>query len=172
MTGLTFAVLWIGINDVSGVDHTLVEDAMEAIQDILGRCYKLGFRNLLLIDVPPRKLLKPDVKGGTYELHSASADIPAPSIYKVIANNVEEWNTALEEELITWTERRGTFGKIFSAHHLFSDIMAHPIQYDFEPSDAYTSPGGIWADPIHPSTKIHELLFAEIKAEMGIRLTS
>ena len=56
-------VVWVGINDVGGLDHTLVEEAMDTIDDILGRCYRLGFRHLLLIDVPPRKLVKPGAKG-------------------------------------------------------------------------------------------------------------
>jgi len=93
-------------------------------------------------------------------------------MYNVISNNIEEWNAALEEQLILWTERSGTFGKIFSAHRLFENILTHPTQYDFEPSDPYVSGGGIWVDPIHPSTKVHELLFKEIKEELGMGLST
>lgn len=158
-------VVWAGINDVSGIDATLVEDAMENLDNILTQCHKLGFRNLLLIDVPPRKLFAPEKKGRCLFARQKSwADQSVPVIYDVIKDNIESWNAALKGQLSSWTARRGTKGNIFSSYQLFKDILKTPATSGFARSDPYTERGGIWIDHIHPTTEVHRLLFEGIKS--------
>lgn len=105
---------------------------------------------------------------GAYQIHCdlhPFADTAASSIYKVIANNIEEWNEALEEQWVSWTERPGTTGAIFSSYDVFEKILTNPTQYSFRPTDPYTPNGGIWYDHLHPTTKVHEILYTALKEE-------
>lgn len=53
---------------------------------------------------------------------------------------------------------------IFSSYDTFSRVLNDPKTHGFREIDARKSGGGIWADALHPTTGMHEILERDIFA--------
>ncbi|WVW86551.1 hypothetical protein I302_108601 [Kwoniella bestiolae CBS 10118] len=147
-------VIWIGINDVvSGLnDPSLTfHEEMSTIDRILDGMYKVGFRHLVMIDVPPRR-----------------PNIVAASLMELLSSRISEWNDLLPSRIDRWLLQPNTTGRIFSSHHLFERILEDPTRYDFRQEDPTLPSGGIWVDGLHPTSEVHEVIATEFERFLKI----
>lgn len=156
------AVVWIGINDVCMPLRS--DDPTEGLDGILSECYDLGLRNLVLIDVHPARRLSLATR--VRPVHRIRLTDAAPSAIQRLTDNVKRWNDSLPEHIDAWISREGTTAKLFSAHRVFSPLLEAPEDFGFKASDPNTQGGGIWADHVHPRSKVHQILAGALQHEL------
>ncbi|WWC95230.1 hypothetical protein V866_002088 [Kwoniella sp. B9012] len=145
-------VLWIGINDVAmHLQNPTLDIEMYMLEKILDRMYALGFRNLVLIDVPPRR---PSMSSAPF--------------METISSRISQWNDLLPSRVQHWISKPNTTSKIFSAHDVFTEIFDDPTKYGFKHEDPDGSTGGIWVDGLHPTSQVHKVLADELEKFLSV----
>lgn len=56
---------------------------------------------------------------------------------------------------------------VYSSYDLFTRILDKPGKYGFREGDEGTAGGSIWADHLHPTSKLHEILAGELEVFLG-----
>ena len=51
---------------------------------------------------------------------------------------------------------------MFSAWEVFTRVLNKPTDYDFTDEDVSEAGGEIWADYLHPTSKMHDILASDI----------
>ncbi|OCF61640.1 hypothetical protein L486_01297 [Kwoniella mangroviensis CBS 10435] len=145
-------VLWIGINDVAmHLQNPTLDIEMYMLEEILDRMYVLGLRNLVLIDVPPRR-----------------PSMSSASFMETISSRISQWNDLLPSRVQHWLSKPNTTSKIFSAHDVFTEIFDDPTKYRFKHEDPDKSSGGIWVDGLHPTSQVHKVLADELEKFLSV----
>ncbi|KAH9966024.1 hypothetical protein BC827DRAFT_786476 [Russula dissimulans] len=141
-------ITWVGANDCrilytnDRAEITPVIANLFAAQDTL---YRAGARNFLFIDVPPLYM----------------SPIGASMGDKVV--RFGNWNDELRRGLANFAAGHpDATVMLFSAWDTFSRILSDPARYGFNPADRTTQGGSIWFDFMHPTSRVHSILAAEI----------
>ena len=76
-----------------------------------------------------------------------------------IEERVKTWN----ELLLTQATEFGTSSTeatvlLFSSHQVLSEVLDAPAEFDFGEDDPTTEGGGIWADDLHLTADVHDVL--------------
>lgn len=79
---------------------------------------------------------------------------------------INSWNTLLAKNVHDFASSYGSdiTGLIFSAHALFGRVLDNPETYSFQESDIAKNGGAIWVDHLHPTTKMHAIIAADMAA--------
>ncbi|KAF9651087.1 hypothetical protein BDM02DRAFT_961937 [Thelephora ganbajun] len=139
--------IYLGINDCGRTPSDDLEPMVEAVFDILHDLYtKFSARNFVLIDVPPI-----DRSAGAMESNSIDD----------IKERVRTWNELLRTQANDFAKgsiKATVF--IFSSHHVLTEVLDKPLDFDFAEGDPETEGAGIWADELHLTSAVHAI-FAE-----------
>ncbi|KAI9507553.1 hypothetical protein F5148DRAFT_1276162 [Russula earlei] len=141
-------ITWVGANDCrilytnDRAEITPVIATLFAAQDTL---YRAGARNFLFIDVPPLYMSP---------IGESMGD-------KVV--RFGNWNEELRRGLANFAAAHpDATVMLFSAWDTFTRILSDPARYGFNPADRTTQGGSIWFDFMHPTSRVHSILAAEI----------
>ncbi|KAG6858031.1 hypothetical protein C0995_003196, partial [Termitomyces sp. Mi166 len=107
---------------------------------------KAGARNFLLFDVPPV-----DRSPQAVAITSESAE--------VMEERIKAWNELLKTKTVEFALSSGkatTF--LFSTHQALTDMLDDPLEYDFSEDDPTNECGCIWADDLHPTSEVHDII--------------
>ena len=67
------------------------------------------------------------------------------------------WNTTLRERVAKFAQAHPDITTlIFSSWDTFTRVLDAPVAHGFAPEHVARSGGDIWADNLHPSTKMHD----------------
>ncbi|KAI0721078.1 hypothetical protein C8T65DRAFT_632157 [Cerioporus squamosus] len=139
-------VTWIGINDCGRLDVSSVPSAVEELFVEQECLYNAGARNFLFIDVPPIHRTPVGVMVSNY----SADDLSRRQIYTV-------WNTELREHILKFsTDHADVTTLLFSSWDTFTRVLDDPTAHGFAPEHVARPGGDIWADNLHPSTKMHD----------------
>ena len=58
---------------------------------------------------------------------------------------------------------------VLSSHALFNRIFRTPSEYGFEEGDLHKRYGPVWADNLHPTSRMHEHLAARVSEFLNSR---
>jgi len=142
----TLFVTWIGINDCAGLSSDReVGEAQNKLFDLQEELYEEGARNFLFIDIPPM------------EKCPAFPEDAGPSAGHVY----RKWNELLLKNVQAFlSEREDVTTMVLSSFDFFNLVFKTPSEYGFEEKDIRMRYGPVWADHLHPTSRMHEL-FAE-----------
>jgi len=165
-------VIFMGINDCGNTDRDELDPIIEKIFDTLHHLYvKTKARSFVLINVPP---IDRSPQGINYSTHTEPLNPPCIAINSEIAEVVEErvktWNDLLHEQAAEFglTYKDGTLF-LFSSHQLLMDVLDDPLEYDFTEDDVTTEVGGIWADDLHLTSEVHDILGEQLLKALAIQ---
>jgi len=166
-------VTWVGINDLAYAGQ--IQPSI--LELFLGeeRLYEAGARNFLFIDVPPidrapacTQLTMFDVEDGDREATIRRA-----------ADRFANWNIALAKRVRDFSSSHSPpNGKsheksdepdaatvlLYSAHKTLTTILDDPIRHDFPPTDVSKMEASIWADHLHPTSRVHDFWARDLGA--------
>lgn len=138
-------VIFLGINDCGRTDAEDLEPIVEAVLDGVDDLYtKAGARNFVLVDIPP-------IDHSPQAADSGSMD--------KIEERVKAWNIILKRgtaEFATSTKPATTV--LFSSYRVLMEVLEEPCEFDFNEDDPTTEGGGIWADDLHLTVDMHDIL--------------
>ncbi|TFK76392.1 hypothetical protein BDN72DRAFT_830957 [Pluteus cervinus] len=136
-------VTWVGINDCAFAQkHAKNMETLFGLQEDL---YQSGARNFLFVDVPPVNR-SPAAPAGLER---------SPSI--------ENWNEELAKAIKAFVEvHQDISAFFFSSSELFTKVLDNPEEYGFTEKDKRKAGGSIWADRLHPTSKVHDLIAKEV----------
>lgn len=76
---------------------------------------------------------------------------------------IKLWNRGLESVLGTFqTNHPEATVLIYSSWSLFCRVYGQPTDYSFKKADTKAF-SAMWADPVHPTSKMHEVLSTDIR---------
>ncbi|KAI0074731.1 hypothetical protein K474DRAFT_1507171 [Panus rudis PR-1116 ss-1] len=137
--------VFIGINDCGSNDEDDLEPIIETIDDAVHDLYvKAGARNIILIDVPPI---------------DRSPQAISTGISEEIGERVRRWNDLLQAQMAEFgTNSQEATILMFSSHQVLSDVLDDPSEYDLSEDDPEIEGGGIWADGLHLTAEVHDII--------------
>jgi len=141
-------ITWVGINDCAGmINHASEIQKLFELQDVL---YETGARNFMLIDVPP-----------IFQCPCVPAQYQSdPKIIKTYS----EWNETLHKGAEEFHKKHPDITLLmYSSWDIFDKVYQDPVKYGFRVRDLKTSRGGIWADFIHPTSKMHSVVAKDME---------
>ncbi|KAI0710089.1 hypothetical protein C8Q76DRAFT_624757 [Earliella scabrosa] len=135
----------MGINDCGSTDADELEPIVESVFDTVHDLYvKAGARNLILVDVPP-------IDRSPQATDSGMSD--------EIEERVKTWNELLHTQATEFgTSSTEATVLLFSSHQVLSEVLDDPAEFDFGEDDPTTEGGGIWADDLHLTADVHDVL--------------
>jgi hypothetical protein len=78
-----------------------------------------------------------------------------------IEERVRTWNELLRSQASDFAEGSNMATVfIFSSHHVLTEVLDDPLDFDFTEGDPETEGAGIWADDLHLTSTVHSI-FAE-----------
>ena len=78
-----------------------------------------------------------------------------------IKERVHTWNGLLRSQANDFAKGSNMATVfIFSSHHVLTDVLDDPLEFDFTEDDPETEGAGIWADDLHLTSTVHSI-FAE-----------
>jgi len=114
--------------------------------------YEVGARNFLFINVPP-------INKSPAVLRNRDAGDGTP---------FTTWNHLLRENIQQFASSHpGVTTLLFSAWSLFTRVLQDPLQYGFDESDPRKAGGGIWMDPLHPTSRMHSIIAHDLANFLG-----
>ncbi|TFK28931.1 hypothetical protein FA15DRAFT_583293, partial [Coprinopsis marcescibilis] len=131
---------------------SFVERVFDALHDLYTRA---GARSFVVVDVPP-------------------TDRSPSAINFEMSDEMEgricAWNTLL-------TKQAREFGTTYSeatlllvsSHNILSDILDDPAKFDFTEDDVAAEGGGIWADILHLTEEVHEVLAEQVLIALSVK---
>ncbi|KAF9792227.1 SGNH hydrolase-type esterase domain-containing protein [Thelephora terrestris] len=144
----TLFVTWIGINDCAMLrSDQAIEEAQQKLFGLQQEIYEEGGRNFLFIDIPPMTK-SPAFRGNTGSL---------------VGRVYEKWNETLRKNVKAFlSENEDVTTMILSSFDFFNLIFKTPSEYGFDEKDIRRRFGPVWADHIHPTTRMHELFAGRV----------
>ncbi|KAK2466860.1 hypothetical protein APHAL10511_001118 [Amanita phalloides] len=138
-------VTWIGINDCAyNGDHS---QSMKDLLVLHGELYEAGARNFLFVDVPPM---------------DRSPALPLDYFSKR-ENCYDMWNAALRKAVETFaSSHEDVTVLLYSSHATFTKILDNPEEYGFNAGDVRRREGSVWADHLHPTSKVHRIVAQDV----------
>jgi len=144
----TLFVTWIGINDCAFLgSNEAIKQAQKKLFNLQQELYDEGARNFLFIDVPPME---------------TSPAFPKDA-GELAGQNYKRWNEILRENVEAFSSaNEDVTTMILSSWYFFKRVFATPSEYGFEEGDIRKRYGPVWADHIHPTSRMHELFAARV----------
>ncbi|KAI9068305.1 carbohydrate esterase family 16 protein, partial [Trametes sanguinea] len=129
--------LVFGVNDCGRSDEDELDPIVETIFDAAHDLYvKAGARNFLFIDVPP--------------IHRSPQGKSDPGSSDTIAERVEAWNDLLQAQAAEFgASYKEATTLLFSSHHVLTEVLDDPVEYDLSEEDVDMEGGGVWEDDLH-----------------------
>jgi len=147
--------MFLGINDCGNTECDELGSIVQEIFDTLRNLYvKARARNFVLVDIPP-------------------IDRSPQAIDAEVAEEMEErvktWNELLQQQATEFglANRDGTL-LLFSSHQFLMDVLDDPLEYDFSEDDT-TEVGGIWADDLHLTSEVHDILGEQLLTALTLQ---
>ena len=147
---------------------------MEALKGAHQRLFDAGARNFLFINLPPVER-SPGMLNGVHSskpkkksshiisLLVASSRLNAGQIYK-------DWNKALSKTVRQFANTHypeEITAMIYSSYDTFTRVLDDPISYGFTFEDVRKEGGGIWYDNLHPTSRMHDIIAADMAQFLG-----
>ncbi|KAI0755088.1 hypothetical protein C8Q80DRAFT_409820 [Daedaleopsis nitida] len=148
--------IFMGINDCGSNDLEELESIVDNVFDVVHDLYvKAGARNFILVDVPP-------IDRSPQATDSGMSD--------EIAERGKTWNELLRAQATEFgTSSKEATVLVFSAHYVLSEVLDDPTEFDFSEDDPTTEKGGIWADDLHLTADVHDVLAERLLASVRLR---
>ena len=76
-----------------------------------------------------------------------------------IKDRVHTWNELLRSQandFVQGSDMATVF--VFSSHHVLTEILDDPLDFDFTEDDPETEGAGIWVDDLHLTSTVHSIL--------------
>jgi len=92
-----------------------------------------------------------------------SSRLNAGQIYK-------DWNKALAETVRQFANAHypeEITAMIYSSYDTFTRVLDDPISYGFTFEDVRKEGGGIWYDNLHPTSRMHDIIAADMAQFLG-----
>ncbi|KAK7449777.1 hypothetical protein VKT23_013252 [Stygiomarasmius scandens] len=140
-----YYVFFFGINDCGRSEVYFLSEIVEKIMDAADRLYtEAGARHFTFIDVPPI-----DRSPGGLERSDPDS----------IKTRVNTWNRELQKRVSQFISKtpKVTVTR-FSVHDALSAILDDPEEYDFTEDDTTDQAGAIWADELHLTSDVHQII--------------
>ncbi|KAI0374904.1 hypothetical protein BV20DRAFT_1048910 [Pilatotrama ljubarskyi] len=145
----TLFITWIGINDCARLSMEELPSALDELFAEQERLYDTGARNFLFIDVPP-------IHRTPVGILFSGADPEHCRPYKL-------WNTELRSRVASFAARHPDVTSLFfSSWATFTRVLDDPDAHGFHAEHVARAGGDIWADNLHPSTKMHDWVARDI----------
>ncbi|KAL1667263.1 hypothetical protein GGF50DRAFT_112469 [Schizophyllum commune] len=143
----TTYVFYFGINDC---DTVLAEDVEAPIDKVLAAVRKLheehGARHFVLMDVPPLERAPEALKR-------------TPENKAQVIAAMAAWNRVLPVKVAEFQRAApGVTLSIFSVRDVFTAVLDDPKKYGFTKRDLTEVGGGIWADEVHATPAVQEIV--------------
>ncbi|KAI0328323.1 hypothetical protein GY45DRAFT_1326452 [Cubamyces sp. BRFM 1775] len=137
--------VFMGINDCGVNDMDDLESIVKTVGDAVHDLYvQAGARNIVLIDILP--------------IHRSPQAIDA-EIPDEIEERVKTWNELLQAQITEFgISSKEATTLLFSSHQVLTDVLDDPSEYDFGEDDPETEGGRIWADYLHMTAEVHDIL--------------
>ncbi|KAL1714652.1 hypothetical protein EV715DRAFT_257140 [Schizophyllum commune] len=147
----TTYVFYFGINDC---DTVLAEDVEAPIDKVLAAVRKLheecGAKHVVLMDVPPLERAPEGM-----QLRPSSSAFPEPDVIAAMA----AWNRVLPIKVADFQRvTPGVTLSVFSVRAVFTAVLDDPEAYGFTKNDLTEVGGGIWADEVHATPAVQEIV--------------
>jgi len=143
----TLFVTWVGVNDCGSVSEAQIEHNIKELFTYQERLYAVGARNFLFIDVPP------------IHLSPAVADHRREEASRLYST----WNFSFCRQIEAFCAAHGDLtALLFSSYRLFMSLLENPNTHGFEAQDVHKMGGDIWADHLHPTSKVHDIVASGI----------
>jgi len=99
-------------------------------------------------------------------LHNAEQVLATPvqgNTESVTDHPYEKWNEMLRRNVQAFlSENEDVTTMVLSSFDFFNLVLETPSEYGFEEKDIRRRYGPVWADHIHPTSRMHELLAERI----------
>ncbi|KAG8731251.1 hypothetical protein FRC11_004657 [Ceratobasidium sp. 423] len=131
---------FVGINDLN--QKAPINPSISELFDLHEILYHTGARNFLFINVPP-------------------IDRAPFGTEPTLGSRVDAWNARLKRAAEAFQARRPDVSVFYyDAWALFTELLDNPEKYGFP--DTTTVGGSFWYDPVHPRTKVHDYMAANL----------
>jgi hypothetical protein len=165
--------MFLGINDCGITESDELGSIVENIFEALHYLYvKAKGRNFVLIDVPP---IDRSPQGIITRRTLAPSNCSFVAIDSEVAGDVEDrvktWNDLLQQQANEFgnTYKDGTLF-LFSSYQVLMDVLDGPLEYDFSEDDVTTEGGGIWADDLHLTSEMHDILGTQLRTALQVAI--
>jgi len=144
----TLFVTWIGVNDCATLDSDqAIEETQKKLFDLEQELYLEGARNFLFIDVPPME------KFPAFPKDAGSS----------VGRTYERWNEILRKNVKAFlSENKDVTTMVLSSWEFFNLVFQTPSKYGFGEGDIRRRYGPVWADNLHPTSRMHEHFAARV----------
>ena len=72
---------------------------------------------------------------------------------------MKTWNELLQAQITEFgISSKEATTLLFSSHQVLTDVLGDPSEYDLGEDDPETEGGGIWADDLHLTAEVHDIL--------------
>ncbi|KAH9854242.1 SGNH hydrolase-type esterase domain-containing protein [Lenzites betulinus] len=142
-------VTWVGINDCARLDMDGLPAALDSLFEEQEQLYNVGARNFLFIDVPP---IHRSPVGAISHRRNPNSHLP-----------YETWNNLLRVRVASFAERHLDVTTLFfSSWDTFTRVLDDPVGHGFRPDHVSKAEGDIWADQLHPSSRMHDWIAHDV----------
>ncbi|KAF8609136.1 hypothetical protein BDV93DRAFT_484468 [Ceratobasidium sp. AG-I] len=150
----TLFVFWIGINDMGYVrEPDGVKPPVETVFKCVQTVYDSGARAFLFIDMPPIERAPLTVRNKEKSLS--------------LAPHFIAWNECMNENVRQFSKDHPDASCFqFSSFKCLSDVLDNPEKHGFTEKDPTKFGGGIWADHIHLTGAVHDIIGKDIRSYM------
>ncbi|KAL1947913.1 hypothetical protein VTO73DRAFT_13637 [Trametes versicolor] len=142
-------VTWIGINDCAHLELVEMPDALDELFVEQERLYEVGARNFLFIDVPP--------------IHRTPVGVAFSGADPGFDRPYTFWNSCLRTRVHQFArDHTDATTLLFSSWDTFTRVLDDPVAHGFDPDHVAREGGDIWADNLHPSSRMHDWIAHDI----------
>ncbi|KAI5897434.1 uncharacterized protein SCHCODRAFT_02488547 [Schizophyllum commune H4-8] len=165
-TLVVFSTFYFGINDC---DTVLAEDVEAPIDKVLAAVRKLheeyGAKHFVLMDVPPLERAPEGMQLKPSFSAFPELDVLPPALKRTPENKTQviaamaAWNRILPVKVAEFQRAApGVTLSIFSVRDVFTAVLDDPKKYGFTKNDLTEVGGGIWADEVHATPAVQEIV--------------
>ncbi|KAI0362113.1 hypothetical protein OH77DRAFT_1416330 [Trametes cingulata] len=145
----TLFITWIGINDCARLELEEIPATLDELFAEQERLYDIGARNFLYIDVPP--------------IHRTPVGVLFSGVKPDHYRPYEFWNSCLQAQVASFAARHPDVTTLFfSSWATFTRVLDDPVAHGFSPEHVSRAGGDIWADNLHPSSKMHDWIAHDV----------
>lgn len=142
---------FIGINDLNS--GAVIPATLTTLFNLQESLYTAGARNFLFINVPPMNRA------------------PFSNNNATLASLITTWNTQLQTSATAFQANHSDVATFYyDAWSLYTKLLDNPSTYGF--TDVNTTGGSFWIDTIHPRTKVHQYMAADLATFLGNQAAS
>jgi phospholipase/lecithinase/hemolysin len=146
---------------------------METLKGAHKRLFDAGARNFLFINLPPIER-SPGMLKGVHSSKPKNKSSHAISLlvasYRLNAGQIyKDWNKALAETVRQFANANHSeiTAMIFSSYDTFTNVLDDPVSCGFTSEDVRKEEGGIWYDHLHPTSRMHDIIAANMAQFLG-----